>query len=104
MGEMENSCIVSHGMGSTLKEFFVNNSDPYIIHVCSTCGMIAKKKPDKDIYLCQVCNIKGDSYTTHKVELPYAMKLMMQELQAINILPKIKVKTDIWNVDPSVHK
>lgn len=102
-GEMERDCMIAHGMGQFLKERLVNTSDKYNVHICSNCGMFARKKPDKGIYLCQLCNMKGESYTTHKIELPYAFKLLIQELKAINILPKLKVKTDIYNEGPSLH-
>ena len=102
-GEMERDCMIAHGMGQFLKERLVNTSDKYNVHVCSNCGFFARKKPDKNIYLCQACNQKGESYTTHKIELPYAFKLLIQELKAINILPKIKVKTNIHNEGPSLH-
>ena len=102
-GEMERDCMIAHGMGQFLKERLVNTSDKYNVHVCSNCGFFARKKPDKNIYLCQGCNSRGDSYTTHKIELPYAFKLLIQELKAINILPKIKVKTTINNEGPSLH-
>ena len=102
-GEMERDCMIAHGMGQFLKERLVNTSDKYNVHVCSNCGMFARKKPDKDIYLCQVCNLRGESYTTHKIELPYAFKLLIQELKAINVLPKIKVRSDIYNNGPSLH-
>jgi DNA-directed RNA polymerase II subunit RPB2 len=96
-GEMERDCMIAHGMGQFLKERLVNTSDIYNVHVCSNCGMFARKKADKNIYLCQLCNMNGESYTTYKVELPYAFKLLIQELKAIDILPKIKVKSDIYN-------
>ena len=102
-GEMERDCMIAHGMGQFLKERLVNTSDKYNVHICSNCGLFARKKPDKNIYLCQGCNNRGDSYTTHKIELPYAFKLLIQELKAINILPKIKVKTTIHNEGPSLH-
>ena len=102
-GEMERDCMIAHGMGQFLKERLVNTSDQYNVHICSNCGMFARKKPDKNIYLCQLCNFKGESYTTHKIEIPYAFKLLIQELKAINILPKIKIKSDIYNDGPSLH-
>ena len=102
-GVVAHNCMIAHGMGQFLKERLVNTSDQYYVHVCSNCGMFARKKPDKDIYLCQVCNIRNESYTTHKIEIPYAFKLLIQELISINILPRIKVDTDIYNEQPSMH-
>ena len=102
-GEMERDCMIAHGMGQFLKERLVNTSDQYFVHVCSSCGLFARKKPDKNIYICQLCNQRNNIYTTHKVEIPYAFKLLIQELEAINIVPKIKVETDIYNEDPSQH-
>ena len=102
-GIVAHNCMIAHGMGQFLKERLVNTSDQYFVHVCSNCGLFARKKPDKNIYLCQLCNERNNSYTTHKVEIPYAFKLLVQELEAINIVPKIKVETDIYNEDPSQH-
>ena len=102
-GIVSHNCMISHGMAQFLKERFVNTSDLYHIHVCGNCGMFAHKKPDKDIYLCQVCNLKGLNYTTHKVEVPYAFKLLVQELMAINIIPKITVDADIYDDEPSYN-
>ena len=102
-GVVAHNCMIAHGMGQFLKERLVDTSDQYYVHVCSNCGMFARKKPDKDIYLCQVCNIRNESYTTHKIEIPYAFKLLIQELVSINILPRIKVETDIYNEQPSMH-
>ena len=84
-----------------LKERLVDTSDKYFVHVCGNCGMFARKKPDKNIYLCQMCTLRGFNYTTYKVEIPYAFKLLIQELMAINILPKIKVNSNIFNDEPS---
>ena len=52
---------------------------------------------DKDIYTCKVCEIDKKDYTTHKVAIPYAFKLLLQELQTINILPRIKVERNVYN-------
>ena len=102
-GVIAHNCMIAHGMGQFLKERLVNTSDQYFVHVCSNCGLFARKKPDKNIYVCQLCNLRNNVYTTHKVEIPYAFKLLIQELEAINIVPKIKVETDIYNEDPSQH-
>ena len=102
-GVVSHNCMIAHGMAQFLKERLVNVSDLYHVHVCSKCGLFARKKPDKDIYLCQMCSSRGLSYTTHKIEIPYAFKLLVQELMAINILPKIKVNNSIYDDNTSLH-
>jgi DNA-directed RNA polymerase II subunit RPB2 len=88
-GEMECWSMTSHGASIFLRERLFNTSDGYQVHVCNTCGLIATKVIDKDIHICTACKNNTD---TSLVEIPYATKLLFQELMAINILPRIKVK------------
>ena len=92
---MERDAMISHGCSLFLKERLVDTSDIYQTYICSKCGLIAQKKIDKDIWYCNSCSKlpenEGEiSYAT-KIELPYCFKLLVQELMAINILPRIKV-------------
>jgi len=96
-GEMERDCMISHGMGQFLKERLVDTSDIYHVYVCSGCGLFASKMIEKNIYKCKLCDIQKRNYTTFKIAIPYAFKLLIQELQTINILPKIKVEGTIYN-------
>jgi len=84
-GEMERDAMIGHGAAQFLKERLVDTSDEYDLHVCNKCGIIATKIINKEAYHCTVCNGTEISQVT----LPYAFKLLQQELMAINILPKI---------------
>ena len=99
-GEMERDAMISHGCSLFLKERFVETSDIYTCYVCTKCGLIASKKIDKEIYICLSCNKlpenQGEMAYATKIVLPYAFKLLVQELMAINILPRIKVNDDIY--------
>tara|TARA_Y100000768_G_scaffold277219_1_gene212643 strand:- start:236 stop:3811 length:3576 start_codon:yes stop_codon:yes gene_type:complete len=95
-GEMERDCMISHGLAQFLKERLVDTSDLFHIYICSECGSIASKVIDKDIYKCKLCNIHNKSYSTHKIEIPYAFKLFIQELQTINIMPKIRINNSSY--------
>jgi len=88
-GEMECWSMTSHGASIFLRERMFNTSDQYQVHICNKCGLIASKIIDKDIYICTACRNNTD---TSLVEIPYATKLLFQELMAINILPRIQVK------------
>jgi DNA-directed RNA polymerase II subunit RPB2 len=42
---------------------------------------------DKDYYECQACNNHSE---ISEVAVPYAFKLLVQELMAVNVLPRIR--------------
>lgn len=98
-GEMERDAMISHGCALFLKERLVDTSDIYTTYVCNKCGIIASKKPKKDVWMCLQCSVnknnnKNTNIEISKIVIPYAFKLLIQELMAINILPRIKVKQD----------
>lgn len=99
-GEMERDAMLAHGLALFLKERFLETSDLYHCYVCNKCGLFAQRmlrkdninKPTKkDIYFCQACKNYSD---ISKIRIPYAFKLMIQELLSINICPRIRVKKD----------
>jgi DNA-directed RNA polymerase II subunit RPB2 len=89
-GEMERDAMIAHGTSQFLKERLVDTSDIYNMQVCNKCGIIATKMYNKNAYYCSACN--GTEITN--VTVPYAFKLLTQELMAINILPKIEPEID----------
>lgn len=103
VGEMERDALIAHGISKYLKEKLMDVSDPYSVHVCDRCGLFAQrvKSPtnktyptEKDIYWCPSCN----NYTNiSKVVIPYAFKLLVQELMSMCIAPRIYTKTDVYN-------
>ena len=96
IGEMERDVMIAHGMSRFCRERLYDVSDKYSVHVCKKCGMIASyndgnksrmyASADFTIHLCKTCDNKTDFA---KVEIPYAYKLMAQELQTINIVPRL---------------
>ncbi|ADO67257.1 putative DNA-directed RNA polymerase subunit Rpb2 precursor [Cafeteria roenbergensis virus] len=89
IGEMEKDAMVAHGIGQFLKERMMENSDITTIMVCDKCGTFATKVMDKEYYVCNNCNNHTDF---SNVAMPYAFKLMVQELTAVNILPRIRAE------------
>jgi DNA-directed RNA polymerase II subunit RPB2 len=82
IGEMEKDVFNAHGTLSFMKERLMDVSDKFDIYVCSNCGNQAIVNPDPEIqkYECQVC----DNYSDFRhLQIPYASKLMMQELSGM---------------------
>ena len=85
-GEMERDCMVSHGASRFTKGRLYDASDKYQVHVCRKCGMVAAYNNVMKIHMCNTCENRVDfAY----VEIPYACKLLFQELQSMNIVPRI---------------
>ena len=96
IGEMERDVMIAHGMSRFCRERLYDVSDKYAVHVCRKCGMVASyndgnknrmyASADFTIHHCKTCDNKTDFA---KVEIPYAYKLMAQELQTINVVPRL---------------
>ena len=82
-GEMERDAMIGHGVSRFLKERLFDKSDVYQIYVCDGCGNIATTQK-----YCKSC----DSDQISKCNLPYASKLLFQELMAMSI--KVSLKAD----------
>jgi DNA-directed RNA polymerase II subunit RPB2 len=85
-GEMERDCMVSHGASRFTKGRMYDASDKYSVHICKKCGLIAAYNEAAHIHHCRTCDNRVDfAY----VEIPYACKLLFQELNTMNIAPRI---------------
>jgi DNA-directed RNA polymerase II subunit RPB2 len=100
IGEMERDVLIAHGATRVCKERLFDASDKYQVNVCKKCGMIAAFNDGHDdtrfhvgsdftIHSCKTCGNKTDFAL---VDMPYANKLMFQELQTINVVPRIIVE------------
>jgi DNA-directed RNA polymerase III subunit RPC2 len=66
-----------------LMERLMKSSDEFEVHACEGCGLIASS----DVW-CQRCQ-SGKNLTAMRI--PYACKLLFQELQSMNIIPRLKL-------------
>lgn len=77
---MERDCLIGYGASMLLLERLMISSDGFEVFVCSECGLLAMKG------WCTGCST-GKHVVSMKV--PYACKLLFQELQAMNIAPRL---------------
>jgi DNA-directed RNA polymerase II subunit RPB2 len=113
VGEMERDAICAHGLAYFLNESFLVRGDEYYMAICNKTGFISIYNEEKNLFLSPYAdgpinfstnpdgsmNIKnlsrfGRSFSL--LRIPYSFKLLIQELQVMNI--NMKIITD-ENVD-----
>jgi len=86
LGEMEQQALVAHGASLLLKERY--DSDKVVLHICTKCGAVAIEDNIREKIYCPLC----DSTDTEPVELSYAFKLLIDEVQGLHLTTKFDLK------------
>ena len=115
IGEMERDSILAHGAAGFLNESMMERSDKYYVAVCNQTGMLAIYNPTKNLFMSPMTDgplkflnehvrdgsqLRLETVTRFGrnfsvVEIPYTMKLLIQELQTINIQMRIITEDNI---------
>lgn len=82
LGEMERDCLIAYGASMLLVERLMISSDAFDVDVCNQCGLLGYSG------WCHNCRSSG---SVSSIRIPYACKLLFQELQAMNIVPRLKL-------------
>jgi DNA-directed RNA polymerase II subunit RPB2 len=81
-GEMERDCVIGHGMSEFTKERLMECSDAFLCYSCRECGLLAIANQKEGIWACMGC---GNTTNFAHIQIPYASKLLMQELETMCI-------------------
>ncbi len=79
LGEMEQEALVAHGASLLLKERY--DSDKVVLPICTKCGSIGIDDNISNKLSCPMCG----SEDVEPVEMSYAFKLLLEELQGLHI-------------------
>ena len=90
-GEMERDCVLSHGATNLMKERLLKVSDCFAAYVCMKCGMLGVWSEKGKKMSCKGC--KAD-VVIKKIEIPYSCKQLLQEMTAVHIKMKLKLKNE----------
>ncbi|XP_054716873.1 DNA-directed RNA polymerase III subunit RPC2-like [Uloborus diversus] len=82
LGEMERDCLIGHGTSMLLLERLMLSSDAFDVDVCNKCGLLGYSG------WCHFCR---SSCHIASIRMPYACKLLFQELQSMNVVPRLKL-------------
>ena len=118
IGEMERDAVISHGMASFLQESMMHRGDAYKLAICNKSGMIAIYNEDKNMMISPSIDgpikysgsverdgeIIAQQMTKHGrkfsiVHVPYTLKLLMQELQGLNVQMHIITDDNVEQFD-----
>ncbi len=113
IGEMERDVVISHGANEFLRESMMDRGDKYRMAVCNKTGMIAIYNPDQNIFMSPMADgplkytdaLDGKSMRIETVSrfgrdfsvvaIPYSLKLLIQELQTMNLQMRIITEDNI---------
>ncbi|KAI9782210.1 MAG: DNA-directed RNA polymerase III core subunit ret1 [Geoglossum umbratile] len=85
LGEMERDCLIAYGASQLLLERLMLSSDAHEVDVCEICGMMGYQG------WCQTCK---STKAVVRMTIPYAAKLLIQELLSMNVLARLKLEDE----------
>lgn len=121
IGEMERDVLISHGISNFLTESMTVRGDQCYLAVCNLSGMTAIYNPDKNLFMSPMADgpiqfatsIDGKTTTIDHitrfgrdfsvVSIPYTMKLLIQELQTINVQLRIITEDNISQIESMAY-
>jgi DNA-directed RNA polymerase II subunit RPB2 len=99
IGEMDRDTLVGHGISDFLRESMMERSDKTQIRICNGCGTVPIYNDKQNLLVCPLCdgpvrhignnaqnleilpNVERSQVTSSVVEIPYATKLLAEELE-----------------------
>lgn len=116
IGEMERDGLLGHGIMAFITDSFMTRGDEYFIGICNKTGTIAVYNEAKNLFYSPFADgpiqfhtnpdtsLSLKSVTQHGrsfslVRVPYAFKLLMQELQTMNIQMRIITDDNVSQLD-----
>ncbi|MBI4052613.1 MAG: DNA-directed RNA polymerase subunit B [Candidatus Diapherotrites archaeon] len=90
-GEMEAETLVGHGAAMLLQEKLIESSDKTVEYVCERCGVLAVNDVIRNKRFCPLC----DSARIYPIEMSYSFKLLLDELKALGVFPKLIIKDKV---------
>jgi hypothetical protein len=123
IGEMERDAIVGHGIASFVRESYMKRADGAEFVVCNGCGTIPIYNEKTGLAICSVCdgpvrfygdsvnnlqiipNTKRSNVSFSKIEMPYSVKLLEQELSSyMNVSMRFLTNADLQTINPPLLK
>jgi hypothetical protein len=117
IGEMERDSVISHGAANFLNESMMERGDKYYMAVCNHTGMVAIYNPGKNLFLSPMADgpiqfvgsLDGKEMNIETVSMygrnfsvvciPYTLKLLIQELQTINVQMRVITEDNIEQLE-----
>jgi len=98
LGEMERDCLISYGAANLITERLMISSDQFDVDICELCGLLGyattfetEHKACDYSHNCWCQRCRSNSKMA-QIRIPYACKLLFQELQSMNVTPKLKLE------------
>ncbi len=92
VGEMERDTIIGHGASMVLNERLLQSSDAETVYVSAETGLVAvEDREQRRVY----DPVTGDEDDIHELEVSYAFKLLLDEMIALGIRPRLELEDAI---------
>lgn len=85
LGEMERDCLIAYGASQLLLERLMLSSDGVDIDICQQCGLFGYQG------YCHTCKSTRE---VAKMTMPYAAKLLVQELISMNVGVRLQLEDE----------